>query len=63
MEIYIKIIIWIIMIYFGLVEILAIIAFFHITDKELNIDFKKVTFYLFFSSIIQIIGYFLLKII
>ena len=51
------------MIYFGLVEILAIIAFFHITDKELNIDFKKVTFYLFFSSIIQIIGYFLLKII
>ncbi|ALQ36866.1 hypothetical protein [Fusobacterium hwasookii] len=63
MEIYIKTIIWILMAYFGLIEILAIIACFYFKDKELNINPRKVTFYIFFCSIVQIIGYFLLKVI
>ena len=50
------------MAYFGLIEILAIIAFFFIKDKNLNdIDSRKITFYIFFGSVIQIVGYFLLK--
>lgn len=62
MQIYIKIIIWILMAYFRLIEILAIIAFFFIKDKNLNdIDSRKITFYIFFGSVIQIVGYFLLK--
>ncbi len=51
------------MAYFGLIEILAIIACFYFKDKELNINPRKVTFYIFFCSIVQIIGYFLLKVI
>lgn len=63
MKIYIRIIIWITMLYFGLIEILAILSCFYFKNKNLDLDSRKVTFYIFFGSVIQIIGYFLLKII
>lgn len=63
LKIYIRIIIWITMLYFGLIEILAISSCFYFKNKNLDLDSRKVTFYIFFGSVIQIIGYFLLKII
>lgn len=63
MQIYIKIIIYLFMLFYGMLGIISFISIYKITEEGKEFDVIKVLSFIFIGFLSQIIGYFLLKII
>ena len=63
MQIYIKIIIYLFMLFYGMLGIISFISIYKITEEEKEFDVIKVLSFIFIGFLSQIIGYFLLKVI
>ena len=63
MQIYIKIIIYVFMLFYGMLGIISFISIYKITEEGKEFDVIKVLSFIFIGFLSQIIGYFLLKVI
>lgn len=63
MQIYIKIIIYLFMLFYGTLGIISFISIYKITEEGKEFDVIKVLSFIFIGFLSQIIGYFLLKVI
>lgn len=63
MQIYIKIIIYLFMLFYGMLGIISFISIYKITEEGKEFDVIKVLSFIFIGFLSQIIGYFLLKLI
>lgn len=63
MQIYIKIIIYLFMLFYGMLGIISFISIYKITEEGKEFDVIKVLSFIFIGFLSQIIGYFLLKVI
>lgn len=63
MQIYIKIITYLFMLFYGMLGIISFISIYKITEEGKEFDVIKVLSFIFIGFLSQIIGYFLLKII
>lgn len=61
MYLYIKIIIYLFMIFYGMLGIISLAAIYKITEEGKEVDIVKVLSFVFIGFLSQIIGYFLLK--
>lgn len=63
MQIYIKIIIYLFMLFYGMLSVISLAAIYKITEEGKEVDIIKVLSFVFIGFLSQIIGYFLLKVI
>lgn len=63
MQIYIRIIIYLFMLFYGMLGIISLAAIYKITEEGKEVDIIKVLSFVFIGFLSQIIGYFLLKVI
>lgn len=63
MYLYIKIIIYLFMLFYGMLGIVSLAALYGLTEEGKEVDIIKVLSFVFIGFLSQIIGYFLLKII
>ena len=63
MQIYIKTIIYLFMLFYGMLGIISFISIYKITEEGKEFDVIKVLSFIFIGFLSQIIGYFLLKVI
>lgn len=63
MQLYIKIIIYLFMLFYGTLGIISFISIYKITEEGKEFDVIKVLSFIFIGFLSQIIGYFLLKVI
>lgn len=63
MHLYIKIIIYLFMLFYGMLGVISLAAIYKITEEGKEVDIIKVLSFVFIGFLSQIIGYFLLKVI
>jgi len=63
MYLYIKIIIYLFMLFYGMLGIVSLAALYGLTEEGKEVDIIKVLSFVFIGFLSQIIGYFLLKVI
>lgn len=63
MQLYIKIIIYLFMLFYGALGIVSLAAIYKITEEGKEVDIIKVLSFVFIGFLSQVIGYFLLKVI
>lgn len=63
MQLYIKIIIYLFMLFYGMLGVISLAAIYKITEEGKEVDIVKVLSFVFIGFLSQIIGYFLLKVI
>ena len=63
MQLYIKIIIYLFMLFYGMLGVISLAAIYKITEEGKEVDIVKVLSFVFIGFLSQVIGYFLLKII
>lgn len=63
MYLYIKIIIYLFMLFYGMLGVISLAAIYKITEEGKEVDIIKVLSFVFIGFLSQIIGYFLLKVI
>lgn len=63
MQLYIKIIIYLFMLFYGMLGVISLAAIYKITEEGKEVDIIKVLSFVFIGFLSQIIGYFLLKVI
>ena len=61
MYLYIKIIIYLFMLFYGMLGVISLAAIYKITEEGKEVDIIKVLSFVFIGFLSQIIGYFLLK--
>lgn len=61
MYLYIKIIIYLFMLFYGMLGIVSLAALYGLTEEGKEVDIVKVLSFVFIGFLSQIIGYFLLK--
>lgn len=61
MQLYIKIIIYLFMLFYGALGIVSLAALYGLTEEGKEVDIVKVLSFVFIGFLSQIIGYFLLK--
>lgn len=61
MYLYIKIIIYLFMVFYGMLGIISLAAIYKITEEGKEVDIIKVLSFVFIGFLSQVIGYFLLK--
>lgn len=61
MYLYIKIIIYLFMLFYGMLGVISLAALYGLTEKEKEVDIVKVLSFVFIGFLSQFIGYFLLK--
>lgn len=61
MQLYIKIIIYLFMLFYGMLGVISLAAIYKITEEGKEVDIIKVLSFVFIGFLSQIIGYFLLK--
>lgn len=61
MYLYIKIIIYLFMLFYGMLGVISLAAIYKITEEGKEVDIVKVLSFVFIGFLSQIIGYFLLK--
>lgn len=63
MYLYIKIIIYLFMLFYGMLGIVSLAALYGLTEEGKEVDIVKVLSFVFIGFLSQFIGYFLLKVI
>ena len=63
MQLYIKIIIYLFMLFYGALGIVSLAALYGLTEEGKEVDIVKVLSFVFIGFLSQVIGYFLLKVI
>lgn len=63
MQIYIRIIIYLFMLFYGMLGIISLAALYGLTEEGKEVDIVKVLSFVFIGFLSQFIGYFLLKVI
>lgn len=63
MQLYIKIIIYLFMLFYGMLGVISLAAIYKITEEGKEVDIIKVLSFVFIGFLSQVIGYFLLKVI
>lgn len=63
MQLYIKIIIYLFMLFYGALGVISLAALYGLTEEGKEVDIIKVLSFVFIGFLSQIIGYFLLKVI
>lgn len=63
MYLYIKILIYLFMLFYGALGIVSLAALYGLTEEGKEVDIIKVLSFVFIGFLSQIIGYFLLKVI
>lgn len=63
MQLYIKIIIYLFMLFYGMLGIISLAALYGLTEEGKEVDIVKVLSFVFIGFLSQFIGYFLLKVI
>lgn len=63
MQLYIKILIYLFMLFYGALGIVSLAALYGLTEEGKEVDIIKVLSFVFIGFLSQIIGYFLLKVI
>lgn len=63
MQLYIKIIIYLFMLFYGMLGVISLAAIYKITEEGKEVDIIKVLSFVFIGFLSQFIGYFLLKVI
>ena len=63
MYLYIKIIIYLFMLFYGMLGVISLASIYKITEEGKEVDIIKVLSFVFIGFLSQIIGYFLLKVI
>lgn len=61
MQLYIKIIIYLFMLFYGMLGVISLAAIYKITEEGKEVDIIKVLSFVFIGFLSQVIGYFLLK--
>lgn len=61
MQIYIRIIIYLFMLFYGMLGIISLTALYGLTEEGKEVDIVKVLSFVFIGFLSQFIGYFLLK--
>lgn len=61
MQLYIKIIIYLFMLFYGMLGIVSLAALYGLTEEGKEVDIVKVLSFVFIGFLSQFIGYFLLK--
>lgn len=61
MQIYIRIIIYLFMLFYGMLGIVSLAALYGLTEEGKEVDIVKVLSFVFIGFLSQFIGYFLLK--
>nr|DAF07480.1 MAG TPA: hypothetical protein [Caudoviricetes sp.] len=61
MQIYIRIIIYLFMLFYGMLGIISLAALYGLTEERKEVDIVKVLSFVFIGFLSQFIGYFLLK--
>lgn len=61
MQLYIKIIIYLFMLFYGILGVISLAAIYKITEEGKEVDIVKVLSFVFIGFLSQFIGYFLLK--
>lgn len=61
MQIYIRIIIYLFMLFYGMLGIISLAALYGLTEEGKEVDIVKVLSFVFIGFLSQFIGYFLLK--
>lgn len=61
MQLYIKIIIYLFMLFYGMLGVVSLAALYGLTEEGKEVDIIKVLSFVFIGFLSQFIGYFLLK--